>query len=363
MDIYEKLQVRPPHNSIRLLKLPFGVELPLARWSWKIHGKLLPLLHALETGRPDDVFVNLRVLWCKLLISLDPLSPAYEGNDDTQKYATYRMLPPLSIKWALRYLQLWRIFPRWMHANIELRSAYLQTALETVLSTQHVLHNEDKVHNERTCAIVLGGGYDPKGAKLFTSYSNVECVYELDLPEVVDSKRGLLLRAGFDVLHEDNDKEQHTSNHGVRLEGVDLNDNEGVDRVLDKIRDELLAHAKNGAWRVLLISEALLLYLDPGKAERILKGVSERFGANTATSSFRGATVVFADRLMKHTESCDATSAGSKPSRRSMALPATLDEIEHETAKVRTWLEDSGWELKELLFKPGATRHLGIATC
>ena len=277
-----------------------------------------------------------------------------------------RPLPPLSIKWALRHLQLWRVFPRWMHANIELRSAYLQTALEKVLSSHQSLQKEDELH---TCVIVLGGGYDPRGAKLFTNYSNVECVYELDLPEAVDSKRRLLLRAGFDVLLEENDKP--TANRGVRLEGVDLNDDDGVDRVLDQIRDELLSHSKNGPsnkWRVLLISEALLLYLDPGKAEHILKGISERFGGNNTNSSFQGATVVFADRLMRHTENSghhsDAISAaGSKRSRRSMALPATQEAIQQETAKLRTWLVESGWELTELLFKPGATRHLGIAIC
>ena len=247
IEIYDKLQVRPPHDSTKLIKLPLGFQLPLARWSWKVHGKLLPLLHSFEPGRPDDVFVNLRVLWCKLLISLDPKSMAYEGTT-TSDYATYRMLPPLSIKWAIRHLGLWRLFPRWMHANIELRIVYLQKALVKVLDNTsktalQEVPNESNANNDiQTCVIVLGGGYDPRGAKLLSGHTTVQRVYELDLPQVIHSKRQLLLRAGFDVAANDEDigngnTASSNTNNGVRLEGVDLNDDDGVDRVLEKIRN------------------------------------------------------------------------------------------------------------------------------
>ncbi len=359
----------------------------------------------MEPGRPKDVFVNLRVLWCKLLISLDPKSIAYEGmkpsmccsdpntsiayegsttNNELPPvyyyYATYRMLPPISIKWAIRYLGLWRVFPRWMHANIELRVVYLQTALKQILENfnsstsmqqQRLQEAGHKEWGERTCVIVLGGGYDPRGTELLlSSRNNVQRVYELDLPQVVDSKRKLLRRAGYGVKN-NNDDDDHEMDvmpnalKGVQLEGVDLNDEDGVDRVLDKIRNELTTTSETNRrptkWKVLLVSEALLLYLDPGKAEHILRGVSERFRFSNANDCpFQGASFVFADRLMRHTDTTPA--AASKQSRRSMALPTSREEMEHETALVRSWLSETGWELNELLFKPGATRHLGIAT-
>ena len=398
--IYHELGVRLPHNATKVLKPGFGIEFPLARWSWKIHGKLLPLLHFFEQGRPDDVFVNLRVLWCKLLISLDPRSVAYEGrmasrhriwqneknacsdsntcNNDTGDnmylYSIYRMLPPYSIKWALRYLGLWRLFPRWMHANIELRIVYLGTALEKVLASRQK-DDDVSIDEERICVIILGGGYDPRGARLS---ANVERVYELDLPVVVDSKRRLLLRAGFDVIDNQNDIHGGANDcdlvsdnrrKGVRLEGVDLNDDIAVDRVLDKIRQELISDASTlstgkSRWHVVLVSEAVLLYVDTGKAERILEGVSERFRAeickNTQDTCFSGASFVFADRLLRRNTSKNGTAKTAARGR--MSLPFSLDLIEIEESEVRRWLRENEWELNELLLKPGATRHLGIAT-
>ncbi len=398
--IYHELGVRLPHNATKVLKPGFGIEFPLARWSWKIHGKLLPLLHIFDYGRPDDVFVNLRVLWCKLLISLDPRSVAYEGRMASRQrirqneknscqnsntciydtgynmylYSTYRMLPPYSIKWALRYLGLWRLFPRWMHANIELRIVYLQTALEKVLASRQKA-GDVSIDAERICVVILGGGYDPRGARLS---AKVERVYELDLPVVVDSKRQLLLRAGFDVI--DNRNNTHSDGNdcdpasdgrrkGVRLEGVDLNDDVAVDGVLDKIRQELISDASalstgKCQWHVVLVSEAVLLYVDTGKAERILTGVSERFRSETCKDNqdncFSGASFVFADRLLPRKTSTNGTAKTAARGR--MSLPLSPDLIESEESEVRRWLRDNGWELNDLFLKPGATRHLGIAT-
>jgi hypothetical protein len=429
LGIYRRLGVQPPHTTGRVLRVGLGIEFPIARWAWKVHGRLLPLLHVFEERPPGDVFVNLRVLWCKLLISLDPGSPAYEGepsgkkrqdkHDDQQLYATYRMLPPYSIKWALRYLGMWRIFPRWMHANIELRVVYLQTALEKVLGSQHQknppkdegatlpenaapsqntkdgLVASDKRgyvndSSESICVIVLGGGYDPRGATLsirFGPLSNrrspharrfVQRVYELDLPKVVESKRRLLVRAAFDVENgtgtdTGDDYNQCGSdtmyrNHGVRLEGVDLNDDAAVDRTLNKIRHDLIAMAtelSNAAssttgenqWHVVVISEAVLMYLEPGKTERIFEGVAERFRGGCSgdhRACFGGASFVFADRLLRTTQNSTTT--------RPVTISKTPDSIEREESEIRKWLRERGWELEELLLKPGSTRHLGIAS-
>ncbi|VEU34709.1 unnamed protein product [Pseudo-nitzschia multistriata] len=398
---YARLGVRPPDEHNRVLGRGGVLELPIARWSWRIHGRILPLLHLFEGGRdrrPPDVFVNLRVLWCKLLSSLDPESPAYEGRrslpgkgssgvwggnsgdaTDAVLFATYRMLPPCSIRWPLRYLGLWRFFPRWMHANIELRTAYLKGALRRVLAPS----GASTTGPDRCCVVVLGGGYDPRGAVL-SAGKGIERVYELDLPAVVDSKRRLLSRAGFCVEGEDAGGSGRARNgvsgtpRGVRLEGVDLNDDEAVDRVLDKIRRELAddpssdpASGKPGVWRVVVVSEAVLMYLLPGKARRVLEGLAERFRGSDSESGFASASFVFADRLVpRRNTALDAAPTGSvvaaadstAPSAGASSDAAVIDPRGTEESEVRQWLETSGWELRELLFKPGATRHLGIAT-
>eukprot|EP00532_Pseudo-nitzschia_australis_P012090 CAMPEP_0168213508 /NCGR_PEP_ID=MMETSP0140_2-20121125/4834_1 /TAXON_ID=44445 /ORGANISM="Pseudo-nitzschia australis, Strain 10249 10 AB" /LENGTH=373 /DNA_ID=CAMNT_0008140367 /DNA_START=210 /DNA_END=1331 /DNA_ORIENTATION=- len=369
--------------------------------------------------------VNLRVLWCKLLTSLDPNSPAYEGrprggcnnssNNEKNIFATYQMLPPFSIKWPLRYLGLWRLFPRWMHANIELRTVYLQGALDTILLVKRNSEPESVVATEEPssedqhkstlsdggnsiadsiCVIILGGGYDPRGANLSTS-NGIRRVYELDLPVVIDSKRRLLHRAGFRVINDDDndegmdvpmDSDQEGDDRGVRLEGVDLNDDTAVDQVLDKIQQELILFSdrspdntvqydsisKNSAttstvttfkrrrnrWSIVVISEAVLMYLQPGKAERVLEGLADRFGGVGGPNEvhFTGASFVFADRLIR-----------SNLIKNESTIIEASSTVANDTegrgdSGVREWLQKIGWELQELLFKPGATRHLGIAT-
>jgi O-methyltransferase involved in polyketide biosynthesis len=345
--IYARLGVKPPQNRFRVLKL-LGREFPLSRWSWTLHGNLLPLLHLFDgerkTDRPKDVFVNLRVLWCKLLSSLDPKSLAYEGsNTSGENFTTYRLLPPYSIKWPLRYMGLWRFFPRWMHANIELRTVYLEGALQKVLGDHGNAEPKSNI-----CVIILGGGYDSRGAKLSTR-SDVQRVYELDLPIVVDSKRRMLQRAGVRLL--DDDSNDSGARSSVCLEGVDLNDDVQVDRVLDKIRDELVSllpqtSGEDPRWHVVVISEAVLMYLDTSKAELILEGLANRFCANN--NNFTDASFIFADRLIRRV-------AGASRSNSRIT-------DDSELVEVQKWLQERGWKLHELLFKPGATRNLGFAT-
>ena len=449
IHIYHRLGVRPPHNTTRVLQL-FGLQLPLSRWSWRIHGRILPLLHLFDGNRhkdrpPPDVFVNLRVLWCKLLTSLDPNSLAYEGQqrrrkrghsnnsnavadtanqqEQQQLFATYRMLPPYSMKWTLRYLGLWRFFPRWMHANIELRTVYLNRALTKVLklnmpsaennatsTISGIAENVDKcavdkgaVDTDNICVIILGGGYDPRGAKLSCcspTTSNIRRVYELDLPVVVDSKRRLLRRAGFRVIDDDDNKDivdsgfdrdrDRDRDNGVRLEGIDLNDDVAVDQVLDKIQQELISLSKlsednnsddsnskncssttrRNRWRVVVISEAVLMYLKPGKADRILEGLSERFGEDGPNNFYNAsASFVFADRLFRHNATANITSSENSVHDASTAADTAAKNVATaegftgmEESDVRQWLRDRGWKLQEFLSKPGATRHLGIAT-
>jgi hypothetical protein len=490
-DIYERLGVQPPaHNTTRVLNIFGIIKLPISRWSWRIHGRILPILHFFDSydygstsssssssntnnGRsprrqrrpprpPPDVFVNLRVLWCKLLSSLDPNSLAYEGrqlkDDDEDEdedtslllyHATYRMLSPSPFKWSLRYLNLWKLFPRWMHANIELRTVYINNSLKKVITTNNASctntnntstststtssasednddDDADFDNDNDICFIILGGGYDPRGAKLAAtasasssiSYDNENrrrrrVVYELDLPVVVESKQWLLRRAGFNATtiidnddfdsndyDNDNDNDSNNNNNNqVRLIPIDLNNDIAVDYALTKIRNELInsnskldGSRSRSRWHVVVISEAVLMYLKPGKADRIIKSIAERFGGcnnddndngvddgddSSDDGCFVGASFVFADRLIRYTNdntiantnnnNKDGTSSvgvGADAGGKAEPFTNTAKKSKNEEeSDISQWLNNNGrWKLHEFLLKPGATRHLGIAT-
>jgi O-methyltransferase involved in polyketide biosynthesis len=129
-----------------------------------------------------------------------------------------------------------------------------------------------------------------------------------------------------------------------RLEAVDLNDKAALDCVLDQIQ----AQQQGGdSWYTVLISEALLLYLNPGVAGSILKKISKRFGTSRNGA---GASFVFADRLdLNSVTNIWVTSDGS-------AEPSV-----EVRAQVEQWLLKHGWKLQDFKSKTGATRHLGLA--
>lgn len=178
-DAYEILGIQPPNTNSTLYRLLiFGPkqEQRLKRRVWKLHGKLLPLFHIFEGDNySPELFVNLRVLWNKAISSLDRNSPVYEGNQTS--FWTYRMLPRSS-RWILKAIPS-RFFPRWYHANIELRTAYLNRAIAREI---------DKIRtksNKKIRLIVLGAGYDTRSIRLLldeSSCDRIDQAWEFDLP-------------------------------------------------------------------------------------------------------------------------------------------------------------------------------------
>ena len=109
-ELGERLKVRP------------GTDAPRVFWrlTWKIHSWSLPLLHAFDKARAQDFGNSLKCLWCKALIGVDRTSPVYDSG------ITYDMLPSGS-RWFVKLPN--RIFPRLIHYNLELRTAYLDEAV------------------------------------------------------------------------------------------------------------------------------------------------------------------------------------------------------------------------------------------
>lgn len=287
----------------------------LKRWAWRWHGRILPLLHWSDKARPPDKYVNLRVLWNKAIASLDPKSLAYE---DDVGFLTYHMLPKVSRFLLLKFIPI-RWYPRWMHANIELRTVYLGQVLKKEL--EYVTSNYPDAHIR---LVILGGGYDSRSLRVAASANHfcarVESIIELDLPEVIQSKAILLERIYRELPH----MAQHATK--IQLEGVDLNSAEQVEQFLQKVVSSKSKDA-NTIYTI-LVSEAVLMYLDKG-APRTVWELSRRI--LTPHASF-----LFVDRLNEISTVVDGTSGND-------------------------WISRVGWNLIEWNSKPGATRHMGVA--
>ena len=178
-------------------------------WAWRGHGLLLPLLHLRD--RAPDRSKSLKVIWNKALASLDTDSPVFDNR------WTYDLLP--WSRWLLRIAP--QRFPRLHHANIEIRTVYLNQQIDRVVAG---LPEGTKVR-----LVSLGAGYDARVSRLLTQ-GVVQQGYELDLPEVVASKAKMYQRLV-----------ERRANETVVLPEVletDLNDISGVRQVLRRILPE-----------------------------------------------------------------------------------------------------------------------------
>lgn len=293
-DIFTVLNVAPQTNGPKLLR----------RISWRTHSKILPLLHWKDEARAQDVDVNLRVLWNKVITSLDKNSPAYEPER-----WTFDMLP--WSRWILRMIPT-GLFPRWLHANIELRTVYLNMAVDREI--------EQVPAGTKIRIVTVGGGYDSRPARLLAS-NIIQQAWELDLPNVAASKRAMLERLF---------QRRNIPINTPQLSGVDLNDLDLVQTTLENIAKD----DKRNEWHTIVVSEAVLMYLDEGVPSKVLTVCRSVFGRK-GTASF-----CFADRLE--------------------GVPQDGVPQEDEDAG-RQFLSQAGWKLVDWLPKPGRACHMGIA--
>ena len=301
-DAYDILDVKRPSRFLAKSKPLSRIK----RFTWKLHGWLIPLLHGFSA--PNEVCVNLRVLWNKALSAIDPSSPVYEHPH----FFTFRLLPKYS-RWIIRTLPRW-MFPRWYHANIELRTAFLNRAIDKVLSD---IHHHAKPNDTKIRLILLGGGYDTKAIHLL-ALQKVQQVWEFDLKEVVDFKRKLLSDRKLLV---------DSLSTALQLIPIDLNQPEDFRRVM---LDMTTRNDDNSdPWYTIVVAEAIFLYLRPDIPERLLQVCSDIFGAENIC-------LCFADRFIEIKSNTDK-----------------------EVAK--KWFSTIGWRLDDWLSKDGATRHMGIA--
>ena len=234
----------------------------------------------------------LRVLWCKALCD-----PEW----------TYDLMPTVG-RWIFLRLIPRRLYPRLHHANIEMRTVFLDRAIANATAS---LPPETNVR-----IISLGAGYDVRCCRILScqdSSSRKVEAWELDLPKVVAAKQKLLERLV---------KRRRKRNETTilpELRGVDLNDVDGT------VRPLLQAMEKSPErWHTILVAEGVLIFFRSGVSEQLLRLVRD-------TSS--PATFCFTDQIV---------SGGRRPD-------------------AETFFEKCGWKLEEWCVKPGKAKHMGVA--
>lgn len=323
-NVPEHCRVKPSREYYR--KLP--VLKSVARWSWRRRHFVLKVLHWKDPWTPVDSCINLECLWWKALSTINPQSPCYEPF-------TYDVLPRPG-RTMLKATR--RLHPRWIHALLEIRMAYLNRAIAQEIQYCATASSNDY---EGVRLITLGAGYDTRSIRMLnaaetrihstaddakpTSLPVTEC-WEFDLPSSMEAKQQLIenrllprqRRRRIQMGHSDDDLKLPT------LVGLDLNDTDAFKKKLYKI----LGDDNGKHLYTVFVVEGVLMYLEPDKAKAILECCAQ---ATTESSS-----LCFADRLFEN--------------------------FEVTPEPIQSGLKELGWELTEWAPAPNANaKHMGIA--
>ena len=135
--------------------------------AWKIHRYLMKtILHLFDNCHPQDSKLSLACLWWKAISGNDITSCVYDYS------LSYDLLPPVTR--TIVSGKLCRFFPRLHHANVEIRTAYLDKSIVNVINTilkddhddNEQQQNQQERRRKKIRLIVMGGGYDTRSIKL-----------------------------------------------------------------------------------------------------------------------------------------------------------------------------------------------------
>lgn len=360
-DVAAYCCVRPPTNyrSIPVVK-------QFARWTWRQRVPILRILHWKDPWTPVDSCINLECLWWKVLSTTNPSSPCYEGSPSSGHSYTYDLLPRPSRRFIT---SLRRFHPRWIHALLEVRMAYLNQAIQA--ERMQVNDNDNSNSNSTMTGlrvISLGAGYDVRSIRLLNEEESstpatgnsdkqpsliLEC-FEFDLPATIDSKQQLIeqrllkrqpKRRRQQIMKKQergrDRKEEMTPSTQLKLPtmiGLDLNDTVELQRQLQQIFRKKDKEEIDNQYHTIFVVEGVLMYLDEGKAAAVLQACADaaRNSSGESSSSASSASLCFADRLFDRND-CDP-------------IPLRDD------------LARTGWKLHEWAPNPHANaKHMGIA--
>jgi O-methyltransferase involved in polyketide biosynthesis len=281
------------------------------RTAYFLFPRLLAIFQLLDPIHIPNSFVNLQCVWWKAISGNDKNSSLWDGG------LAYDLLPPIS-RWVVA-TPLAPLYPRFHHANVELRTKYLDTAMDQIVGHAKAQNSCQKVR-----LVLLGCGYDLRSLRMALQYASAGITWdfiEMDLPTVIDAKKKLfqqrLLKRRPSLTEVVN---------SIRMFEVDLKDLQQVKTTLDQAlqRDD-------NTWFTVFVFEAVLIYLPDNIRSQLLSLLSKALREGQ-----RDGAVCFAD-----------------------TLPNVSDGNEEEAKRE---LIQNGWDLQGWIPKPGRTRHLGWAT-
>ena len=309
----------PLQNVTRSAALAVGVIPPsnwaprfLKRIAWRAEGHLLNFIGLFDTCSPPDSKLSLRVLlrW-KAIAACDRRSPAFEEDG-----ITYDLLPGGFRRLLLRG-PLCRLYPRWIHVIIEIRTAYLDGA---IMRIRDELGSAAKIR-----LISMGGGYDSRCVRL-RARGIIDDAVDLDLEPVIYAKTRMLDRLVMRRKKTNNNLDCEGDVILPELVPIDFNNVEDVQSTLVQIIKKRSKYGQR--WHNIFLFEGVLMYLPEGIPSKLLRACCEALKDTRQRGS-----VVFADTLEN--------------------IPN--DDI--DTARVE--LARLGWRVVEWLPKGGRTRHMG----
>lgn len=308
------LNVNPPWNA------------PAWAWkhSWNVQHSLLPLLHFFDKTGAKESFVNLSVLWWKAIAGNRWGTATFDNG------IAFDLLPPLT-RWIVAFPLCW-LFPNLHHQNVALRTAYIDRALNSI-------YQRSKSQNRTMDVIVMGAGFDSRSVRFLNlpvvkEYAGKGRFIEVDLPSVTQQKSKMFER----LLRRRKSVTQLPS-----LLEADLNQPEQCKVQLSSLDGSPKSHA------VTFIFEAVLLYLEPGKASQIIQLCCEHAKARYSDCNF-----VFADRFPE----VRIPEFAKQRAHESLSPP---EEAEIERRDVEKFLMSTGLTMNDWLPKPGKARHMCLA--
>ena len=280
--------------------------------AWRLHKRMLPILHAFDRNKPPDSSLSLAVLWWKALSGNDESSPAYDDG------LSYDLLPRGTR--AIVSKRLRRFYPRLHHANVEIRTAYLDRAIANVVNE---VRKEDTT--KRIRLVMLGGGYDIRSLKL-RQRGLIDEAVEFDLADVVEAKKKLFHNRLLRRRRRRGMKDQDLP----KMMPIDLNQLDEVREKLEGIVASSDGNSGSKQYHNIFVFEGVMIYLDDGVPSALLGICSDVLNKHGLDGS-----LCFADRLENIPE-------------------GNIDDGIVE-------LNRNGWELVDWLPKPGLARHQGSA--
>ena len=296
------------------IREPWNAPQWIYSYAWKLHEKVVPLLHYFDRCSLKNNKFNLAVLWGKAISGCKLGSPTFDG------FIAYDLLPPVT-RWIVGFPFSW-MYPNLFHQHVAIRTAFLDKCLLEALEPDRFSNKIDSDAKESSIlidkevdsadlkprVIILGAGFDTRslrcrgtktgkseaaattaatvgGKHVIPTISTVNAeFYEVDLPSVIQMKvnvfKRFLLRRPHSIL--------------PKLYGADLNELDQVKKQLALIfsDNEMTDKIRGKKRKTVFVIEAVLMYLKKENVMPLLSTCMSEAAKHSSTVD-----VCFADHL------------------------------------------------------------------